>query len=71
MTYSVCSAPSQVINDTLPEIHTVEKFDFLKSYYWRPCTHGQKQHVTLRKHNRDTALEWSVIDYLEGGGGFN
>ena len=24
---------------------------------------------TLMNHNRSTALEWSVIDYLGGGGG--
>ena len=29
----------------------------------RSYTHGHKQHVTQRNHNRNTALERSVIDY--------
>ena len=35
MAYSVCHAP-QIVSEMLPEIHTVEKFDFLK-----PIIHSQ------------------------------
>ena len=31
--------------------------------------YGQQEQVTVRSHNRSTALEWSVSKYLRGGGG--
>ena len=33
--------------------------------------YGQQEQVTVRNHNRSTALERSVLKYLRGGGGLN
>ena len=31
MAYTVCHAPSRIVSEMLPEIHTIKKFDFLKA----------------------------------------